>query len=458
MYLLNKVFQLRDHVNPDHEKPFLDHLEDLRVMVFKVVITLLVSMGFCFIFQQQLMDVLRRPIDEVMVMKAESQLDHSPTNVTVEQWEKAKQADHAAAALLPEEREAFFETINDPDLQFHIRVAALVRAAMVLPVEQRDAFLEKAAPEPASREQVKFLIEKKASPDAASIAETRMMSSLKPTETFMLSMKLAFFAGIVLAFPLLLMFILQFILPGLHNNERKVLWPALAIGFGLFLTGGAFAYFVVLPRALEFFYSYSETLGVSNEWRIGEYISFATMFTLLFGLSFELPVVVMVIVKLGLLSYSTMKTTRRYAIVGVVVLAAVLTPTPDVLTLSLMAIPMYLLYEVCIWLAYFSEKKEKQKEDDEARERMERLLRDHEEVKPDVPKPVYPVDSEDVVEISDDGWDEVPPHDPDDPHAAVTDFANNLPKSDELDYEDESPTAPPPDSIPEEEERRRTDR
>ena len=115
------------------------------------------------------------------------------------------------------------------------------------------------------------------------------------------------------------------------------MWPAMAVGFGLFLGGAVFAYYWVLPRALLFFYEWSGDMGISNDWRIGEYISFATQFTLLFGLSFELPVVVMVFVKLGLLSYETMSKTRSYAIVAIFVAAAILTPTPDVFTLLLMA-------------------------------------------------------------------------------------------------------------------------
>lgn len=190
----------------------------------------------------------------------------------------------------------------------------------------------------------------------------------------MLSMKISFFSGVVVAFPLLLLFILQFVLPGLHDHEKKVLWPALAIGFGLFLAGVGFAYFVVLPRALLFFYEWSGSLGVSNDWRIGEYISFATQFTLLFGVAFELPVLVMVLVKLGLLTYETMSNTRAYAVLAIVVIAAVLTPTPDALTLVLMAAPMIVLYEICIWLAWLDRKKNRQKEEQEAREDEERRM------------------------------------------------------------------------------------
>jgi Tat protein translocase TatC len=174
----------------------------------------------------------------------------------------------------------------------------------------------------------------------------------------MLAIKLSVFAGIIISFPFLLYFILQFVLPGLKQNERKALWPALIIGFGLFLLGVFFCYFLVLPKALDFFYTYSGGMGVENEWRIGDYITFTTQFTLIFGLAFELPVVVMTLVKIGLLSYQTMSNTRSYAVLSIFIVGAIITPTGDALTLSLLAVPMCLLYEMCIWLAYFNRKKE----------------------------------------------------------------------------------------------------
>lgn len=454
MFLLKKVFQLRDHINPDNEKPFLDHLEDLRVAVFKIFVTLIVSMVVCFAFQKQLMDILQRPIHQVMKTSAAEQLADPPIHVTPDRWEAAKNAEHALATLPADKREPFLKALNDPELERHINIAALQRAFLALPESKREAFLHAATQDPKEREQIHFLQERKVSPEVAVRGDLRMMSTLKPTESFMLSMKLAFFAGIIIAFPLLLTFILQFILPGLHQHEKKILWPALAIAFGLFLAGVAFAYFVVLEKALEFFYQYSLSLGVANEWRIGDYISFATSFTLLFGLSFELPVVVMVIVKLGLLSYSTMAKTRSYAIVGVMVIAAILTPTPDAITLSLMAVPMYFLYEICIWLAWFHERKEKKQEEAEAKERMERLLRDYEEH-----EDIRTEHNNEHSDHADDGWhaEETPDHDPYHEHPSADDTPEP-PKIDDLDnFDDEpaDPTAPPPDSIPEEEERRR---
>ncbi|RPJ34433.1 MAG: twin-arginine translocase subunit TatC [Verrucomicrobiaceae bacterium] len=405
MYLLKKVIQLRENSHPDHEKPFLEHLEDLRVMITRVVVTLIVSMVVCFMFQKQLMEVLRRPVEQVWITQLQEKLPQdtaeAPKPLDVDAWEQAKSLEHAAAGLDAGQRELFYQS-SDPESAFHAKSVALLRAVLALPEENRADFLA-ALDVPADlRRQVEALVKSAPSPEVDGRGNLRLMSALKPTETFMLSMKLSFFAGIIVAFPLLLMFVLQFVLPGLHANEKRLLWPAMLVGFGLFLGGVLFAYYAVLPRALLFFYEWSGNLGVSNDWRIGEYISFATQFTLLFGLSFELPVVVMVFVKLGLLSYETMSRTRSYAILGIFVTAAILTPTPDAFTLVLMALPMMLLYELCIWLAWLDRRKNRIAEEQEAREREERLLAAGPAVPPqadDAPQPDIPVD-----EPGDDGW------------------------------------------------------
>ncbi|BCU76182.1 twin-arginine translocase subunit TatC [Luteolibacter sp. LG18] len=388
MFILKKLFQLRDHANVESEKPFLEHLEDLRQTITKMVLVLVVAMLACFSLQGRLMHILRLPVEKVGRLHAEGLIpeeDKVAKAVNVDQWDLAKKIERATPTLSPADLAALYSASGDADLPFHVRSVSLLRAALSLPEgSKREAFLNSIPGGPPGsysasdvQKQIRALIESKASPEFDPKGGT--MSALKPTESFMLSMKLAFFAGIVVSFPLLLYFLLQFILPGLHGHEKKILWPALAIGFGLFLFGVLFAYFLVLPKALLFFAEWGKDMGISNDWRIGEYISFATQFTLLFGASFELPVVVMVCVKLGLLGYETMKKTRRYAIVAIFVIAAVLTPTPDMMTQCLMAAPMVILYEACIWLAWWDEKKKAKLDEAEARERMERLLLDAEQ-------------------------------------------------------------------------------
>jgi sec-independent protein translocase protein TatC len=376
MYLLKKVIQLREHSHPEHEKPFLEHLEDLRTMITRVVLTLVIAMIACFAFNKKIMEFFRHPVDQVLITQLKSTLpDDAPRKLSPEIWGETRKVEHAAMNLTPEQRELFYDSLGKPEIAFHAKSVSLLRAAMALAEDKREAFVNSLPENDEFKRQVKALLRTKPNTDSDAQGNLKMMSALKPTEGFMLSMKLSFVAGIVVSFPLLLLFILQFVLPGMHSHEKKVLWPAMTVGFGLFIMGTAFAYFLVLPKTLLFFYQWSGDMGISNDWRIGEYISFATQFTLLFGASFELPVVVMVFVKLGLLGYETMSKTRSYAIVAIFVAAAVLTPTPDILTMCLMAAPMIILYEICIWLAYFDRKKNRIKEEQEARERMERMER-----------------------------------------------------------------------------------
>ncbi len=435
MFVLKKVFQLRDKANPDNEKPFLDHLEDLRVMITRCLVTLIVSMLVCFTFQEQLMDILRKPVEEVRLIHATSQLPSgSDPEIDPQNWEEAKKIERAALSLGLERGEILLRQF-DADTVRRVELVRLLRAIAVLPEGSRSGFLQEIRADAGLVKVVEVLLEKGANPEIDTRGNLQLMSALKPTETFMLSMKLSFFAGIVVSFPLLLLFILQFVLPGLHTHEQRVLWPALAVGFGLFLFGVFFAYLVVLPRALTFFFEWGSKLGVSNDWRIGEYITFATQFTLLFGLSFELPVVVMVIVKLGLLTHETMRRTRSYAILAIFVVAAIITPTPDAFTLCLMAGPMVILYEMCIWLAYFDAKKQEKAEAEEERQRMERLL--------DAPEDG---DGDEKGEEEDRG-------EPWDPSSSEEGWkAGEEAKEDAPDDDDE-----PPQSIPDEEKRRMSD-
>ena len=375
MFFLKKIFQLRDQSNPSAEKPFLEHLEDLRICITRVVLTLLIATVVCFIFRNELMDIIRRPVTEVWEQGEQSAL--KGTGIPLEEWETAKTIAESFNSLGEEDRKHYLEKYDNPDeILTSIRIVNLFRAALTLETEkEQKEFIEShSGLEEALRHKVLALIEGGPNPKTDARGKLVLMQALKPTEGFMLSIKLAFFAGIVIAFPFLLYFILQFVLPGMHTAERKALWPAMAIGFGLFLSGVFFSYYIVLPKVLEFFHNYSSDMMIENEWRIGYYISFATQFTLIFGLSFELPVLVMTLVKLGVLNCEMMRRTRAYAILAIFVIAALITPTPDAFTLCLLAGPMVVLYEICIWLAFLLDRKTARREAEEEKERMERLL------------------------------------------------------------------------------------
>ncbi|MCF7787284.1 MAG: twin-arginine translocase subunit TatC [Prosthecobacter sp.] len=266
--ILQKVFKVREKVamnlsgKGDEEKPFLEHLEDLRTMIVRIVTTLIVSTIGTFVFYQELF----------------------------------------IAILYP-----------------------LVLAGFAKNVEEARSIL----------------------------------INIDVAGPFMMAVNVSLIAAVIISFPLLLIFLLQFILPGLKPNEKKMIFPAIAIGTGLFLSGATFAYWVVLPKALQFFAEFAASVGAKQMWALNEYITFTTRFILVFGISFELPVIVMALVKLDILNYKIMKSTWRHALVAITLFAAIITPTPDVFTLMLMSGPLYVLYAICVWLAYTMEKKDR---------------------------------------------------------------------------------------------------
>jgi sec-independent protein translocase protein TatC len=149
----------------------------------------------------------------------------------------------------------------------------------------------------------------------------------------------------------------EFILPALTPKERRMLYPAAAISFGMFLVGVLFAYYCVLPPTLDYFFNYSQALNWKPLWSVREYFSFTTQFVVSFGLAFELPLAVLLLVKLEVMSYEVLQKTRAFAVIAILFLAAIITPTTDMFTLILMAGPMYLLYEGCILIAWLMEKR-----------------------------------------------------------------------------------------------------
>lgn len=266
--ILQKVFKVREKValnlsgKGDEEKPFLEHLEDLRTMIVRIVMTLLITTIATFVFYQELF----------------------------------------AAILYP-----------------------LVLADFAKNIEEA----------------------------------RKILINTDVAGPFMMAVNVSLIAAVIISFPLLLIFLLQFILPGLKPNEKKLIFPAIAIGTGLFLSGATFSYWVVLPKALQFFAEFAKSVGAVQMWTLSEFITFTTRFILVFGISFELPVIVMALVKLDILNYKIMKSTWRHAIVAITLFAAIITPTPDVFTLMLMSGPLYVLYAICVWLAYTMEKKDR---------------------------------------------------------------------------------------------------
>lgn len=173
---------------------------------------------------------------------------------------------------------------------------------------------------------------------------------LKPTEMFITYFKVALIGGAALAMPVIVYQLIRFIVPGLKPNEKRYLYMVVPATTLLFILGLAFAYWVLLPFALRYLLTFGGDIA-SAMISIGEYISFVTTLMLWMGLAFELPIVIVFLAKLRVVSYKQLRGYWKYALVGAFLVAAVITPTPDPFNQTLVAVPLYLLYEVGVLFA-----------------------------------------------------------------------------------------------------------
>jgi len=172
-------------------------------------------------------------------------------------------------------------------------------------------------------------------------------AQLTPTEVFWVNMKVAMIAGLFLALPIVLYQVWAFVAPGLLPHERRYALPFVIIGTVFFAIGVTFALWVVIPFAIKFLMSY-KTQNVVQVISIGSYVDFVLKFTLAFGLVFELPLAITLASRMGIVTPQFLARNRKYAILINFIIAAILTPTPDIFNQSLMAGPLIVLYELGI--------------------------------------------------------------------------------------------------------------
>jgi sec-independent protein translocase protein TatC len=174
------------------------------------------------------------------------------------------------------------------------------------------------------------------------------------TGTFLVPLKVTLMAAFLIALPYVLWQVWAFVAPGLYQHERRLAMPVLVSSFLCFLGGMAFAYFIVFPIAFGFFAGYAPA-GVTMMTDIDKYLSFVLTMFIAFGITFETPVVVIVLVRFGIVSLEKLRAMRPYVIVGAFVVGAVFTP-PDVVSQLLLAVPLWLLFELGLLLARFVER------------------------------------------------------------------------------------------------------
>lgn len=286
----------------DSEMPFLEHLEEFRKAAIRTVIALVLGVSVCLPFADRLIAVLRAPAEPYIEKTASEVLQDTALRLRI------------PAASLTEE-----SLVRGEDGVAYYNVEAEVSVPRI---------------------------------GKQKLGVIRLQFS-EPAAAIKMWLTVSFFGGLLLSLPALVFIVGSFVLPGVRDAERKVLTRISVFSGGLFLAGIAMGYKITLPLALGLMLKIGGQLGGESIWFYNKYIAFALQLLLGFGIAFQLPVVILILGKMGLVNSTQLREKRRHVIVGLLILSMVLTP-PDVMTQLLMAGPLILLYEFCIWFLYFS--------------------------------------------------------------------------------------------------------
>ena len=170
------------------------------------------------------------------------------------------------------------------------------------------------------------------------------------TEQFMIHLKTAMYAGVLIASPYILYQLFRFVSPALYDNERKYAMLLVSSGYLMFMLGTAVNYLLIFPLTVKFLGTYQVSADVANMLTLQSYMDTLLMMCLVMGIAFELPVVSWLLGRMGLISAAMMQTWRKHAIVAILIISAIITPTTDAFTLFVVALPIWLLYELSIWI------------------------------------------------------------------------------------------------------------
>jgi sec-independent protein translocase protein TatC len=297
-----------------------------------MVVTLVIGMALCFVFAADIVKVLQLPIHWAGIKVVGSST--SPAALVVEAGKEEDRAKIPPTATM--------------------RLIERAGAKGVLSKEETDE-LFKLAEQEAARAAAKAREDEERETGVEIRAPT-------PFNAIMTAIQISFYAAITLTMPLLLYFLGEFVMPALTKKEKSYIIPALGVGFILFLGGIAFSFTQVMPGMLKFLHAYTAKMDVKDMWDLKTYCSFVAHLCIAFGLLCELPVLMVTLNFIGVVEYKTLASTRVYAFTGILVLCAIVSPSPDLVTLFMLAAPLAALYEACIWIVFFLDRRRAREE------------------------------------------------------------------------------------------------
>jgi sec-independent protein translocase protein TatC len=305
----------------------VDHLDELRSRLIVCVMALLVSCAFCYWQNDRVLDIVNRPLEQTRDATSKKRSDDPLEQTQRFQLALGSALKKLAPAL--DETAASIDSLGD---------SAALTPAQALVLQQRNRSLQLAA------------AQVKAAAAQVPTNTGRQPVTLGVAEPFVTTMTVTLYAGLLLALPLILYQAYAFLLPAFKPQERRLAISVMGMVPVLFVAGVTFGYFVALPRAVDFLQNFNDD-AFDILIQAKDYYRFILLFLLMTGLVFQIPVAVLAVTRLGIVSTRVLRASRGYALLAIAVVAAVITPTPDPVTMLVTMAPMIVLYELSVQIA-----------------------------------------------------------------------------------------------------------
>lgn len=332
----------------DSTMTFGEHLEVLRFHLIRAILGLVVCVIISLIYGEALVRLIREPVDRALRRANFTNVQDSTKHVSLlDSFKRQWMPPDTSAADLPE---------NAPPVTQEARRTITLEVPALELADQ----LHQAAPDayPAPPEVLKDkLLTLHVQSEAflqfrTGIDKIDRPVTLNVQEAFVTYMKVSFVAGLIMASPWVFYQLWLFVAAGLYPHERRYIYTYLPMSIILFLGGVIFCFYAVLPVVLDFLLSYNKNMELTAQIRISEWISFAIMLPLMFGISFQLPLIMLFLAKINLFTAEQYLAQWRIAVMAIAIISMLLTPTPDPLTMIMMMVPLLLLYAMGIVLCY----------------------------------------------------------------------------------------------------------